>query len=205
MRGGVLGSFLGWCSPFSPCGCALLPLCGGGWLAGVSWCGPCGVWSVLQRRVLAGVRLRGSPGVSWGWGGADPSIVACPSCVCALVPVVALSPSVPRPLVLPLPGPLVVSCPRVAPPPVPCPCGRLPVTLGPSSPPCQGVPCPSLVLALSLPGVVVVGWGGALRNAGGPCLRGGWSGATGGGFGGCSGGGGPGPRPGGGLSMPPAA
>ena len=66
--------------------------------------------------------------------GAGPSVVACSSCVCALVPTVAPSPSVPRPLVLPFPGPLVVSCPRVASPPVPCPFGRLPVTLGPSRP-----------------------------------------------------------------------
>ena len=32
------------------------------------------------------------------------------------------------------------------------------------------VPCPSFALALSLPGVVVVGWGGGLRGADGPCL-----------------------------------
>ena len=55
-------------------------------------------------------------------------------------------------------------------------------------------PCLSLALALSLPGVVVVGWEG-----------GGWSAATSGGLRGCGGGEGPGLRPGGGLSMLPAA
>ena len=59
------------------------------------------------------------------------------------------SPSVPRPLVLPPPGPLVVSCPRVVSPLVLRPCGCLPATSGLSSPPCRGVlslplpfPCP---------------------------------------------------------------
>ena len=208
MRGGVLGGSLGGCSPFSPCGCALLPLCGVRWWVGVSWCGLCGVGSVLRRRALVGVRFRGSRGVSWGWGGAGPSVVACPSCVCALVPVVALSPSVPRPLVLPRPGPLVVSCPLVAPPPVPCPCGCLLVTFGPSSPPCRGVLSRPLLFPFPCPFPSRCGGGGV---GGGPAGRrwpmpgGGSSGATGGGFWGCRGSGDPERRPGRGLPMPPEA
>ena len=62
LRGGVLGGSCGGCSPFFPCGCALLPLCGVQWSVGVSRCGSCGVWSVVRRRVLAGVRLL-RPGV----------------------------------------------------------------------------------------------------------------------------------------------
>ena len=85
--------------------------------------------------------------------------------MCALVPAVAPPPYVLRPLALPFPGPLVVSCPRVVLPPVPCPCGRLPATLGLSSPLAAGPP-----FALSLPGIVVVGWGGGLWGADGPCL-----------------------------------
>ena len=48
--------------------------------------------------------------------------------------------------------------------------------LSPSAPPCllagvsSPVPCASLALALSLPGVVVVGWGVGLWAADGPCL-----------------------------------
>ena len=95
---GVLGGSPGGCSPFLPCGCTFLPLCGVRWPVGATRCSPCGVRSVLRRRVLAGVRLRGSCGVDWGWGGAALSVVACPSCVCALVPVVAHSSLVPRPL-----------------------------------------------------------------------------------------------------------
>ena len=72
--------------------------------------------------------------------------------------------STPRSLFLPLSGPWVVSCPHVVSLPVPCPYGRLPVTLGPSLPPCRSVPlrtCSPLARALSLPGVVVVEGGGA--------------------------------------------
>ena len=176
--------------------------------AGLSWSGPCGVRSVLRRPVLAGVRHQGSRDVSCGWGGAGSSVVACPSCVCALVPVVALSPSVPRPLVVPLPGPFVVSCPRVALPPVPCPCVRLPVTLGPSSPPWRGVlsrtlpfPCPCPFPSRWRGGGV--GEGPVGRRW--PTPGGRWSGATGRWFRRGRGGGGPGPRPGGGLPMPPVA
>ena len=161
---GVLGGSPGGCSPFFPCGCTLLPLCGVRWSVGATRCGSCGIRSVLRRRVLAGVRLRGSRGVDLGWGGAGLSVVACPSCVCALVPVVAPSPPVPRPLAFPFPGPLVVSCPRVALPPVPCPCGRLPATLGLSSPLCRGpslCPFPSRCGG----GGVVAKWGTTPLNS----------------------------------------
>ena len=88
---GVLGGSLSARSPFSPCGCTLLPLCPAWWLVGATHCGSCGVRSGLRRRVLAGLRLRGSCGVNWvgRWGAAGPSGVACPSFVCVLVPVVA--------------------------------------------------------------------------------------------------------------------
>ena len=36
LRGGVLGASFSGCSPFFPCGCALLPLCGVQWSVGVS-------------------------------------------------------------------------------------------------------------------------------------------------------------------------
>ena len=125
-----------------------------------------------------------------GWGVAGPSVVAWPSCVCALVPVVAPSWSVPRTLVLPLPRLLMVSCPRVVLSSMPCPCGRLPATLGLSSPPCRGVL--SLALPFACPCIFpsrckggVVGWGACgapLANAWGWVVwshrrrvsRGGW-------------------------------
>ena len=135
----------GW-KPFSPCGCTLLPLCGVRWPVGATRCGSCGVWWVLRRRGLTGVRPWGSSCVDSGWGGAGLSVVACPSCVRALVPVVAPSPLVPRPLAFPFPGLLLVSCRRVALTPVPCPCGCLPATSGPCSLPCHGpslCPCAS--------------------------------------------------------------
>ena len=89
------------------------------------------------------------------------------------MPAVVSSFSAPRSLFLPLPGPWVVSCSRFVSLPVPCPCGRLPVTLRPSLPPCGvslHVPCPPLARALSLPGVVVVAWEGGLWGADGPRL-----------------------------------
>ena len=158
---------------------------------------------MVRRRVFAGVRL-----LQLGWGCAYPSVVACPSSVCALVPVVAPSPSVPRPLVLPLPGPLLVSCPCAGSLPVPCPCGRLPANLGLSSPPCRGVfslplPFPCSCAFPSRSGGGGLGEGPAGRRWLLP--RCGWSEATGGGLRGFLGCRGPGPRPGGGLSMPPAA
>ena len=143
---GVLGSSLFGCSPFSPCGCTLPPLCGAWWFVGATQCGWCGVRPGLRRRVLAGVRLRGPRDVDWvgGRGGVCPSGVACPSLVCVPVPVIAPSPPVPRLLAFPFPSPQVVLCPRVVLPPVPCPCGRLPATLGLPSRPCRGPPlCPS--------------------------------------------------------------
>ena len=53
----VLGGSPGGCSPFSPCGCTLLPLCGVQWPVHATRCGLCGVRSLSRRRVLAGVRL----------------------------------------------------------------------------------------------------------------------------------------------------
>ena len=144
LRSGVLGGSFGGCSPFLPCGCALLPLREVCWSVGVSQCGSCGVRSVVRRRVLAGVRL-----LRWGVGRCWSFCFGVPFLCVGLVSVVAPSPSVPQPLIRPLPGPLTVCCLFVVWPPVPCPCGRLPATLGLSSPPCRGVlslplpfPCP---------------------------------------------------------------
>ena len=67
MRGGVFGGSLGGCSPFSPCGCALHPLCGFRLPVGVSRCGPYSVRSVLRLRVLAGVVARCPLGVGRCW------------------------------------------------------------------------------------------------------------------------------------------
>ena len=64
---------------------------------------------------------RGSCGARWGWQGAGPFFVACPSCVWVLVPAVISSVSAPRSLFPPLPGPRVVSCSHVVSLPVPCP------------------------------------------------------------------------------------
>ena len=91
----------------------------------------------------AAVSLAGrAVSTEWGgWGGGGPFGVAGPSFVVLLVPVFAPSPPVPWRLVFPFPRvgvPLVVPCPRVVLPPVPCPCERLPVTLGLSSPPHRG-------------------------------------------------------------------
>ena len=160
---------------------------------GVSRCGGWGVRSVLWRRVLAGVRFRVSRGVSWGRGGAGRSVVAWPSCVCALVPVVAPSRSLPRPLVLLLPRPLMVSCgPRFL---VPVGACLLPwASPRPLAEVSFPFPCPSLALAFSLPGVGVVGCGGGPVGRRWSMPGGGWCGATGRGFRGVGGGGGPGPR-----------
>ena len=77
-----------------------------------------------------------------GCGGAGSSGVVCAYLpIRVLVPAVALSPPVPSPLAFPfrsVGGPLVVPCPRVLLALLPCPCGRLPVTLGLSSPLCRG-------------------------------------------------------------------
>ena len=91
-----------------------------------------------------------------------PGLRRCALSLCVTAP----SPS--------LPGPLVVSCPRVTLPPVPCPCGRLPVSLCPFSPACRGVLSPPLPLPLPLPFPFPVWWwwggGGGLWGADGPCL-----------------------------------
>ena len=154
------------CSAFLPSGCTLLPLCGARWSVGATRCGLCVVWSGLRRRVLVGVRLRGSRRVDLlgGWGNGRPSGVVCPSLVCLLAPVGVPSPPVPRLLVLPFPCFPVFPCPCVALPPVSCPCGRLPATLGLSLLPCCGpslCPFPSRCAGGRL--------GGGLCGADGPC------------------------------------
>ena len=137
-----------------------------------------------------------------GVGGAGPSVVVRPSCVWVLVPAVMSPFSAPWSLFLPLPGPWVVSCSQVVSPPVPCTYGRLPVTLGPSVPPCRSVPLCPLPSPCPCP---VLSWCGSGGVGEWPRSGGGWPGAIGGGFGGCRGGGGPGPRPGGRPPLPLAA
>ena len=122
------------------------------------------------------------------WGRAAPWVAWCPlgvgrcwslrcgkpSCVCALVPVVASSFSAPRSLFLPLPGPWVVFCSCVVSSRCPVPVGAC---LSPWALPCplagvsDPVPCPPLARALSIPGVVVVRFGGGLWGAHGPRLE----------------------------------
>ena len=97
---------------------------------------------------------RASPGVvglPLGLGGAGPSVVVCPSCMWVLVPTVMSSFPAPRSLFPPLPGPWVVSCSHVVSLPVPCPYGRLPVTLGASDFRAPSPECPSLPLVLPFP------------------------------------------------------
>ena len=92
-----------------------------------------------------------------------PFVRVCPGachrivCSCASVPVPSLS--------WPLGGFLLPCCVV----PLPCPCGRLPVILGPSSPPCRGVPSGPLPSACPcpFPSRFVgggVGWGRAGRR-----------------------------------------
>ena len=113
------------------------------------------------RRLLAGVRLRGSPRVGWGWGGGDPFIAAYLSCVCALVPAVAPLPSVPF-LFLALRWFLapVLCRPRCL-----VPVGACLLPWASPRPLAAGPP-----FAVSLPGVVVVGSGGGLWGADGRSL-----------------------------------
>ena len=80
-----------------------------------------------------GVRPRQSCGARWGWGGAGPPVVVCPSWVWVVASAVVPFFSVPWSPLLPLPGSWVVSCPYVVSLPVPCPYGCLP-SLG--APPC---------------------------------------------------------------------
>ena len=179
-------------------------------LVSAGWRACAGVFRMASDSRFGGVCWgRASPGVvrrPQGVGGAGPSVVVCPSCVWVLVPAATSSFPAPRSLFPPLPGPWVVSCSHVVSLPVPCPYGRLPVTLGASVPPCQSVPLCPLPSPCPCPfpsrcGARGVGGGGRRW----PRPGGGWPGAIGGGFGGCRGGGGPGPRPGGGPPMPPAA
>ena len=177
----------------------------------VGWWACAGVIRMASDSRFGGVCWgRASPGVvrrPLGVGGAGPSVVVCPFCGWVLVPAAMSS--------FPAPRSLFPSLPFLAlgwfPAPTLCR-SRCPVPMGaclsPSALPCPlagvslSASCPPLARALSLPGVVVVGWGG---SAVGPALGVRWPGAIGGGFGGCRGGGGPGPRPGGGPFMPLAA
>ena len=120
--------------------------------------------------VCWGVRPRVSWGVWWGWGGAGPPVVVCPSWVWVVARAVVPFSSVPWSPLPSLPGFWVVSCPHVVSLPASCPCECLP-SLG--APPCPlawvllGVPCPSLALVLALPGVVVAGGAGLGGGASG--------------------------------------
>ena len=113
----------------------------GGW-----WACAGGIRMASDSRLCGVCRGHASPGVvrrPLGLGGAGPSVVVCPSCVWVVVPAMMSSFPAPRSLFPPLPGPWVVSCSHVVSLPVPCPYGRLPVTLGASVPPCRSVPlCP---------------------------------------------------------------
>ena len=80
-----------------------------------------------------GVRPRESWGAPWGWGGAGPPVVVCPSWVWVVAFAVVPFSSAPWSPLLPLPGSRVVSCPHVVSLPAPCPYGCLP-SLG--APPC---------------------------------------------------------------------
>ena len=73
-------------------------------------------------------------GVWWGWGGAGPPVVVCPSWVWVVVPAVVPSSSVSWSPLPPLPGSWVVSCPHVVSLPGSCPSECLP-SLG-------ALPCP---------------------------------------------------------------
>ena len=152
-----------------------------------------------------GVRPREWCGFRWGWGGAGPPVVVCPSGVWVMAFAVVPFSSVPRSPLLPLPGSWVVCCPNVVSPPAPCPYGYL-SSLGPPLCPLArvplAVPCPPFALVLPLPGVVVAGWGGGADGTGlgVGCLE-----PLAEGPGGCRGGRGPGPHLGGGPPMPLAA
>ena len=172
------------------------------------------VWSVRHlirgsAGCVGGVRPRGSRGVRWGWGGVGLSVVACPPACAPCCP--PLRPVTLRhgPCFFHIPGSSAVSCSRVVSLPVPHPCGRFPVTLGPSSPPCRGAPSrplPSPCLCPFPSRCGGGGVGGGLWGADGPRLGVGGLEPLAEGLGlGCRGGAVPGPRPGGGLPMGPAA
>ena len=152
---------------------ALLPLCGFWWLVGVSRCGPYNVRFLLWCRVL-GACAAGGRAVSAGvWAVLVPTLWhALPACGAWCPPLCPLSlrqgPS-PSPFLAQGWYPAPVLCRSRCPVPVgatlsfwalPCPLS------GVSLP----VPCPPLACALSLPGVVVAGWGEGLLGAHGPRL-----------------------------------
>ena len=83
--------------------------------------------------VCWGVRPRESWAVRWGWGGAGPPVVICPSWVWVVAFAVVPFSSVPWSPLPPLSGSWVVSCPLVVSLPASCPCECLP-SLG--APPC---------------------------------------------------------------------
>ena len=82
-----------------------------------------------------GVRPRESCSVLWGWGGAGPLVVVCPSWVWVVAFAVVPFSSVPRSPLLPLPASWVVSCPHVVSLPAPCPYWCLPSLGAPPCPP----------------------------------------------------------------------
>ena len=92
-----------------------------------------------------GVRPRESCGVWWGWGGAGPPVVVCPSWVWVVAFAVVPFSSAPRSPLLPLPGSRVVSCPRCL--------FRCPVPMGacPYLGPLCALLCPLVSPALPLP------------------------------------------------------
>ena len=155
--------------------------------------------------VCWGVRPRVSWGVWWGWGGASPPVVVCPSWVWVVVPALFLRVLVPAPAPSWFLGGFLP------------PCGvasgvlslRVPaLTWGPSVPSCLSAPWCPLPFPCPCPAPPWCGGGGrggVGRGRRRPRPRGGWPGATGGGLGGCRGGGGPGPHRGGGPPMPLAA
>ena len=165
--GGVPGVFLCGCSPFSPCGCALIPLCGFRRLVGVSRCCPYGVRFVFRRRMLGACTSRGQA-LSAGGGAVlvPPLWHAVPACA-------------------PWCPPLCPLCLRHGPCsflflahwwfPAPVLCrSRCPVPVGACLSPWAlagvslPVPCSLPARAFSFPGVVVVGWGGGLLGTDGP-------------------------------------
>ena len=94
-------------------------------------------------------------GVGWGWGGAGPPVVVCPSWMWVVVPAVVPFSSVSWSPLPPLPGSWVVSCPHVVSLPASCPCECLPspAAFRALLPECSLV-SPALPLPLSCPFLV---------------------------------------------------
>ena len=135
--------------------------------------------------VCWGVRPWVSWGVWWGWGGAGPPVVVCPSWVWVVVPAVVPFSSVPWSPLPPLPGSWVVSCPHVVSLPASCPCLCLPSLGGPSVPSCLSAPLCPLPFPCPCPAPFWCGGGGrggVGRQRRRPGPGGGWPGATGGGL-----------------------